>query len=378
VVESSSVRRAPATLAALVAASALVVGCGSTKQHELVVGGVEDAAKWSAPGANMELARRAGFRVIVLSSVWTRPLQRPDTPEIDRLRTAVDAAERLGIRPIVAVYSFSANTPVTATERGQFGSYAAAILRAIPNLHDMSIGNEPNSNQFWMPQFGAGGSDVAASAYFALLSETYDRLKKIDPTLNILGGSLAARGSDRPHGRRPTHSPTTFIEDLGSAYRSSGRTSPPLDMFSIHPYPANSSIPPVIPDPHSTAIGIADYPKLVALLRGAFGRSPPIVYGEYGIETRIPRTELGLYSGAQPRPVKPVAEWAQAFDYVEAIRLAACQPLVRMLIFFHVTDESSFTGLQTGLFYPNDTPKRSLGAVSTSARAAESGQVKCG
>ena len=361
-----------------VAAAVLVVsGCGSSK-HVLVVGGVEDAAKWHSPSANMQLARRAGFRVIVLSSVWTRPLSAPDQPEINRLRAAVVAAERLGIEPIVAVYSFSANTPTTARERAEFSSYEATILRDIPQIHTMSVGNEPNSNQFWMPQFGPGGSDVAATAYFALLSETYDRLKKIDPGVEVIGGSLAARGADRPNGRRPTHSPTSFIRDLGAAFRASGRRSPPLDMFSIHPYPPNSAIGPDVPDPHSTAISIADYPKLVSLLQAAFGKSPPIVYGEYGIETRIPRSELDLYSGAQPVPVRPVAEWRQAFDYIEAIRLAACQPLVRMLIFFHVTDESQFTGLQTGLFYPNDRPKRSLGAVADSARAAEAGQVKCG
>ena len=48
-----------------------------------------------------------------------------------------------------------------------------------------------------------------------------------------------------------------------------------------------------------------------------------------------------------------MSEARQADDYVEAIRLAACQPLVRMLVFFHVTDESALTGLQTGLYYPN-------------------------
>ncbi len=72
-----------------------------------------------------------------------------------------------------------------------------------------------------------------------------------------------------------------------------------------------------------------------------------------------------------------MSERRQADDYVEAIRLASCQPLVRMLVFFHVTDESAFTGLQTGLYYPNERPKESLGRVAASARAAENGQVKC-
>ena len=72
-----------------------------------------------------------------------------------------------------------------------------------------------------------------------------------------------------------------------------------------------------------------------------------------------------------------MSEERQADDYVEAIRLAACQPLVRMLVFFHVTDESELTGLQTGLYYPNERPKRSLRRVAAWARAAENGQVRC-
>jgi hypothetical protein len=192
----------------------------------------------------------------------------------------------------------------------------------------------------------------------------------------VIGGSLAARGSDRP-GRKPGHSPELFINDLGRAYRASGLRRLPFDLFSIHPYPVNSSIPPTAASPHSTSIGIADYPRLVALLKQAFGHAPPIVYGEYGIQTVIPRSELDLYSGRRPSTIRPVTESRQADDYVEAIHLSACQPLVKMLIFFHVIDESQLTGLQTGLFYPNDRPKRSLDRVAGAAKAAETGQVRC-
>jgi hypothetical protein len=325
----------------------------------------------------MALASRAGFASIVLSSVWQRPLRAPGAQEIYRLRTAIDAAEADGIQPVVAVYSFARDTPRTPGEQAEFASYAATLVHAIPELHYVSLGNEPNSNRFWMPQFVPGGADAAAAAYFRLLETAYPAVKRSAPGVAVIGGSLAARGSDDPAATRPTHSPTRFIEDLGAAYRASGLPSPPLDLFSIHPYPANSSIPPTVADPHSTAIGIADYPRLVTLLRAAFGRPPPIVYGEYGIQTRIPRSELDLYSGVRPASIRPVSELRQGEDYVEAIQLAACQPLVRMLIFFHVTDESAFTGLQTGLFYPNGTPKLSLARVAATARAAENGQVRC-
>ncbi len=355
----------------------LLAGCGGGHRH-LVVGGVEDSAKWADPGGNMALAQRAGFQVIVLSSIWARGARAPSAQEVYRLRTAVDVAQRIGIQPIVAVYSFSGETPATSGARSVFAAYAASLARQIPELRYLSIGNEPNSNLFWMPQFGPGGSDAAAEGYFRLLQVAYPAVKAASPQLTVIGASLAARGNDRPGGRKQTHSPTRFIEDLGALYRRSGLAHPPFDLFSIHPYPPNSSVPPTATDPHSTSIGIADYPKLVRLLTDAFGKPPPIVYGEYGIQTQIPRSELDLYSGVRPPSIRPVSEGRQADDYVTAIRLASCQPLVRMLVFFHVTDESALTGLQTGLFYPNGTPKRSLGQVAAAARAAEEGQVKCG
>jgi hypothetical protein len=150
-----------------------------------------------------------------------------------------------------------------------------------------------------------------------------------------------------------------------------------MDMFSLHPYPANSSIPPTASHPHSTTIGIADYDKLVGLLKAAFGAPLPIVYGEYGINTLIPRNERSLYTGHRAATIDPVSARVQAADYIEAIRLAACQPLVRMLLFFHVTDESRLSGLQSGLFYAGNTPKVSLTPVAAWAKAAESGAVRC-
>jgi hypothetical protein len=325
----------------------------------------------------MALARRAGFQVIVLSSVWSRGARTPANDETYRLNTAIDSAQRVGIQPILAVYSFSGDTPLTARDRAAYTSYAVALLRRIPELRYISLGNEPNSNLFWMPQYGPGGADSAAAAYFELLRAAYPAVKKASPNVTVIGASLAARGNDKPNGIRQTHSPTHFIDDLGVLYRRSGLEHPPFDLFSIHPYPPNSSVPPTATDPHSTAIGIADYPKLVRLLTRAFGTPPPIVYGEYGIQTEIPRSELDLYSGVRSPTIRPVSEERQADDYVTAIDLASCQPLVRMLVFFHVTDETALTGLQTGLFYPNGKPKRSLGRVADAAETAERGQVKC-
>ena len=157
-----------------------------------------------------------------------------------------DVAARAGeTRIFLGVYHpGSATTPLTTDARAQFASYVAAIVRDLPSIGDVIVGNEPNLNRFWLPQFDEAGNDVAAPAYYALLAEVYDAAKGVDEDVRIWGGALAPRGIDRPGTGRDTHSPTTFIRDLGAAYRASGRDAPPLDGFAFHPYPASSSIPP--------------------------------------------------------------------------------------------------------------------------------------
>src|SRR4029077_3346784 len=174
--------------------------------------------------------------------------------------------------------------------------------RAFPTITDFVVGNEPNLNLFWMPQFGAGGVDLAARSYELLLAKTYDALKSVSPDIDVIGGALAPRGQDKADAVRQTHSPTTFIKDLGAAYRSSGRNRPIMDMFAFHPYLIPSKLPPNFAHPRTTTIGIADYPKLVRLLTNAFrgtaqrGETLPIVYDEFGYQSQIPSRKRSLYN----------------------------------------------------------------------------------
>jgi hypothetical protein len=182
----------------------------------------------------------------------------------------------------------------------------------------------------------------------------------------VIGGALAPHGGDHPS-VRPTHSPTQFILDLGAAYRASGRDRPLMDAFCIHPYGESPRIPPMLEHPRTTTIGIADYPELVKLLTDAFdgtaqpGSTLPIVYGEYGVETRIPPTKAALYTGHEVSA--PVDEATQARYYVEAIHAAEQQPNVTMLFLFHVVDESRLEGLQSATRYADGSPKSSEPAV---------------
>jgi hypothetical protein len=355
-----------------------LTGCGGGGgRPNLVVGAVEDAAKWGDPGAQMALATRAGFQAIVLSSVWKPPLTEPAPTELAALRGAVGAAVAAGVRPIVAVYQLSGDTPLTPAARSQFAAYAASIPRELPDVRDVIVGNEPNLPLFWQPQFAPDRTDAAAPAYLKLLAQSYDAVKQVSSKVNVIGGALAARGSDRPDAARQTQSPTRFIQDLGAAYRASGRTTPVMDMFALHPYPENSSIPPTFTHPRTSSIGLADYGKLVRVLDGAFPGKLPIAYAEYGLQTTVPPAVAHAYTDAEQSTTKPIDPATQGREYAHAIRMAACQPRVRMLLFFHVEDEASLVGLQTGVYYADGEPKPSLAPVAAAARSAEAGRVQC-
>ena len=255
-----------------------------------------------------------------------------------------------------------------------------SLVRSLPEVHDLLVGNEPNLNLFWLPQFDASGGDAAASSFEPLLAATYDAVKAARGNVQVIGGGLAPRGGDDPAASRPTHSPTRFLLDMGAVYRASHRDRPIMDALSIHPYGESSRVPPTLRHPRTTSIGIADYDKLVGLLERAFGgtaqpgRKLPIVYGEYGVETAVPPGEASLYSGREVVPT--VDEATQARFYTTAIALAACQPTVELLLFFHLEDERSLAGLQSGVRYADGAPKaseRPVARVAGRPRCAVSG-----
>jgi hypothetical protein len=373
-------------LAALAGAVPVAAYAAPARPKALLVGAAEDAAKdGGALGADakMSLAALAGFDTIRLTSIWHPGERSIDGGEQATLQAVADCAALHGTRVIVSVYPFgSKTTPQYATTRSQFAAYAASIPRLVPSIRYVIVGNEPNLNRFWMPQFTKAGLDAVASSYLGLLAQTYDAIKAAAPRTVVIGGSLAPRGSDDPNMVRPTHSPTQFIRDLGAAYRRSHRTRPVMDWFSIHPYLERSSLPPTFAHPRTTTISIADYDKLVALLGQAFdgtrqrGSTLPILYDEFGVQTSAPSDKRQLYAN-QDLPVAgdAVDETTQGRFYRQALQLASCQPNVVGLLFFHVSDEADLDRWQSGVYYADDTPKSDLPAVKAAALAARAGTL---
>ena len=351
----------------------------------MVVGAVEDHLRSSSlveAEAKMQVLRLSGFRAVRVTSYWTPGLSRPDEGELATLDNVASAAARNGVRVYVTVmHPGSRTSPLTDEARGEFASYAATIVREIPAVRDVIVANEPNLNRFWLPQFGPDGSSAAPGAYLQLLATTYDALKAVSPAVRVHGGAVSPRGTDRPDGIRPTHSPTTFIRALGAAYRSSARALPVMDSFAIHVYGDHSSQPPSTPHSTGTSIGIADYEKLVALLGEAFdgtaqrGSTLPILYGEYGVESQIPAAKAPLYTGIEPASTRPVPEDTQAAYYEEALELAYCQPNVQGFLVFLTRDERALATWQSGVYYADGTPKTSLPRVTGALDRTAGGSI---
>jgi hypothetical protein len=373
-------------LAAAAAATALLVApAASAGGPSLIVGAAEDNVKagtLTEAKAKLDLLKLAGLDAVRVTSIWDPENPDPTATEVADLTNLVAAAKLDGLDVFVSVYNFgSRTTPLTAAAQASFANHAAELAREVPDLQNFIIGNEPNLNRFWLPQFNPDGSDAAAPAYLSLLAGTYSALKAVDPTITVFGGAISPRGIDRPGTGRDTHSPTAFIQDLGAAYRASGLTGPVMDALAIHPYPENSTIAPTFAHPNTTPIGIADYGKLVGLLTKAFegtgqpGATLPILYAEYGVETQIPAAKASEYTGTEPATIKPVPESTQASYYRQAMAMTFCQPNVMGILIFHAFDETALDRFQSGLYYADETPKSSLATVRSSARDVHGGVI---
>jgi hypothetical protein len=373
------------TAAALLA---LVLPASAAAVPGMFVGAAEDAPRTTdlvAAKAQMELARLAGLNAIRVTAIWAPTRTEAQGDDLVALQNAATAARLSGIRLIVSVMHYgSATTPRTPQARTEFAAFSASLVRQLPGVTDFIVGNEPNLNRYWLPQYGAGGTDLAAADYERLLAQTYDALKAASPDVTVIGGSVSPRGSDDPRSGRPTHSPTTFIPDIGKAYRASGRTKPIMDAFAFHPYGENSRVKPEFKHPKSTSIGLADYPKLVGLLTKAFtgtaqsGAKLPIVYDEYGVQSIIPPAKQSVYTNLDIASGRDaVDEATQGAYYKRAINMATCQATVAGMLIFHTVDESDLDRWQSGMYYADGTPKSSLPTIKQAAVAAEQGKTAC-
>jgi hypothetical protein len=312
----------------------------------LLVGLDDDTLKWTPyPLTVVRRQRALGADAV---RVWV-PWQGEAAPNAVRraeLARAETAARKTKV--VLAVFGFARDTPVTASAQERFCGYARAALRLVPQAGAVVVWNEANSPAYWR---------AGAARYESLLARCYDVLHRRG--LTVLDSTASA------------HAPAAFLAAVGRAYRASGRTRPLVDAFGHNPYPFSSDESPTAL--HSgDFLGEGDYLRLAATLREAFAdtaqRPLAIWYLEDGYQSRVPARG---YEGHENAAVVTPAQ--QARNLGTAIRLAACQPLVRAFFNFELVDETRLAGWQSGLIWRGAKPKPAAAAFAAAARSAAGG-----
>ena len=319
----------------------------------LLVGVDDDTLKWTPfPLTVVRRQQRLGADAVRISVPWHGEAV-PSAVRRVELSRAETAARQTTV--VLAVFGSADVTPVGAQAQARFCGYAHAALALVPDTRAVVVWNEANSPPYWRG---------TPAEYESLLARCYDQLHASH--LLVLDSTASA------------HDPAAFLARLAEAYRRSGRKRPLVDAFGHNPYPLRFGEHPGARHA-GDFIGEGDYPRLVATLRTAFSgttqRSFAIWYLEDGFQARIPVQLRHHYHGHET--VAVVAAEVQANQVVSAIRLAACQPLVRAFFNFELVDERRLAGWQSGLIWRGGDERPAASAFSAAVRHVPSVTASC-
>jgi hypothetical protein len=371
-------------LALVCAALALASVPAAAGAPGLLVGVVDNSVMWThQPGPIVGAQRDLGLKAIRLSVDWDGSQWSPTRTQLTELGRGVAASR--GLRVVLSVSGFAKDAPHDRFAQDRFCGFVFNLLARYPSVNDVKIWNEPNTGMYWRPQFAEDGTSSAPEEYAQLLARCYDQLHTLRRGINVISGSTSPRGNDNPAAESPSHSPGTFIRELGRAYRELGRQRPIFDTYGHHPYPDSSVEAPTARHPASRSIGQGDLDKLLAALGDAFrgtgqplpGRSGVTVwYLETGYQTATPDEKRAHYTGAENDPDAASAA-VQAQLLADAVRLAYCQPHVGAFFNFELADEHRLEGWQSGLFWADWTPKPAYAAFRQATAEVARRAVDC-
>lgn len=368
-------------ISGLFCCAALALMLAGAAQGGLEVGVTEDAGKASDGGAAFFAAvTDVGLKANRVSISWdpANPTVIQNQAEIQSWLPQAQAAHTriiFAVSPLKARGLTGSGSPAAVS---QFVAFVQQLATTFPMVKDYVIGNEPNQTLFWLPQFSPVGKPLAAADYLRVLSQSYDALKAIDPTINVIGIGLSPRGNDRPNAKsNVSRSPVRFIRDLGVAYRASHRTKPLMDELAFHPYPSSNLDSPTVGYVWPNA-GVPNLARVKQAVWDAFHGTAqptfaeartktfakPLMFelDEVGWQVAIPPDLATLYFGKESVG-GTIDEQTQAQYYANAISLMACDTSVRALNFFHLMDEPNLDRWQSGLERVDLTHRPSYDAV---------------
>ena len=377
--------------AALLAVAALTA-VGSASADPMRYGAADDWPKFHACGDIWwSSAKDIGYQDLRMTVQWNEA-----TPTVipfqANLKAAIDCAKLNNIRPILSVYPLHPSAiGSNAGAQAQFATFVSLVGQAFADVKDIIVGNEPNVNRFWQPQY-SGGEDAAATDYEHTLAQSYDALKTVRPDSIVWGPAISSRGNDNAAAAsNPSHSPVWFIKYLGDAYKASGRAKPIFDEFSMHPYPPVQDSDPFSKKFQWPQAGAANLDRIKQALWDAFnGTSQPTVTEQSGGATalfaapqRLPINldeagEQSVVTGHEaaydgtPENVAPLSEAQQSANHVELAEIGACDPAVKTVLWFPLIDDTGISsGFQSGNLFADFAKKLSYAGMKTKIATAK-------
>jgi hypothetical protein len=361
-----------ALLAALITAA--VPAATARAATQMPIGFFDDVSFRFSPDAQANLAAAAstGASVIHTTANWatiapTRPKNAANAADpayrLGDLDALVDGAGRYGLRVMINVtgapkWANGGKTPNYLPKKTADFATFVRMLATRYNGHNghtgvalWSIWNEPNLQQFLMPQYGGTAKKptiVSPANYAKILKVAYAAIKKANPLAQVAAGETSAQGRDKPAKKASqTVSPGTFARLLAKV------KGVKFDAWAHHPYPTAPGAKPLekVRYPNVT---LSTLPKFEKDLRTWFHRTVPVWITEYGHETK-------------PAEKKGVTYAQQSAYAKQALGIARKDPNVQMFVWFTFRD-SSGNPWQSGLEQASGAHKPSFAAFSALAR----------
>ena len=266
-----------------------------------------------------------------------------------------------------------------------FAAWTAQVAAAFPSVHQFVVMNECNQPLFINPQFDSSGNNQSAEICGRALAAAYDALKGASGQNFVWGVGLSPRGNDLPNApSNVSTSPVRFLQDLGAWFKAfaaaTGRTRPLMDGLDFHPYPIPQSLPFATGYADANSATVSNLPRIYQAFYQGFSGSPqPTIGQQAGGGLPLSLNEVGIQTDSTGRPGYTGTETAanaaggvlgatatesyQASWYLQMLQLVACDPNVRVVNIYHLIDEATLAGWQSGLYYVDRTAKQAAATV---------------